>query len=136
MAGIEFKLPGYDKPLASPENYLTGLLRNFGDASEALGAATSRLVLRLAEGDGTCPDYQVQTMDGEDAVAYSGERQEPLFDDITKHLEENQLQDQTFGEEQVKDWLNIVNGEGTGGGPVEPALATSWETGDQSDPRD
>jgi hypothetical protein len=136
MAGIDFRLPGYQEPLASPENYLTGLLRNFANAAEALGAATSRLVLRLAADDGRAPDYQIQTMDGVDAVAYSGERHEPLHDDVTRHFEEDQLQDQTYSEEQVKDWLNVVNGEGTGGGPVNPILSTEWEERDQSDPRD
>lgn len=136
MAGIDFRLPGYQEPLASPENYLTGLLRNFGNTAQALGAATSRLVLRLAEDDGRGPDYQIQTIDGEDAVVYSGERHEPLFDDVTRHFEEDHLQDQTFSEEQVKDWLNIVNGEGAGGGPVNQILSTDWEERDPSDPRD
>jgi hypothetical protein len=136
MAGIDFRLPGYEQPLASPESFVTGMLRNLSDAAEALGAASSRLVVRLAEGDGSCPDYQIQTIDGEDAVAYSGKRHEPLFDDITRHLEEDQLQDQTYTQEQVKDWLNALHGEGTGGGPVDPVLAADWETGDRSDPRD
>lgn len=136
MAGIDFRLPGYKEPLASPENYLTAMLRNFADAAQALGAATSRLVLRLAEGDGSCPDYQIQTVDGEDAVAYSGESHAPLFDEIAEHIEEGRLQDQTYGEEQVKDWLNVIHGEGAGGGPLNPVLTTDWEERDASDPRD
>lgn len=136
MPGIDFRLPGYQEPLASPEHYLTGLLRNFGNTAETLGAATSRLVLRLAAGDGRGPDYQIQTMDGIDAVAYSGDQHELLFDDIARQFEEHQLQDQTFSQEQVKDWLNVVNGEGTGGGPVNQILSTEWEERDPSDPRD
>jgi len=136
MAGIGFRLPGYNEPLASPENYIVGVLRNFGDAAQALGAATSRLVLRLAEGDGSCPDYQIQTIDGEDAVAFSGERHDPLFDDVTRQLEEDHLQDQTYTEEQVKDWLNVVHGEGAGGGPINPVLSAEWEERDTSESRD
>lgn len=136
MAGIDFHLPGYQEPLASPEYYVSGVLRNFGNAAQALGAATSRLMLRLAEDDGHAPDYQIQTIDGVDAVAYSGERHEPLFDDFTKHLEEDQLQDQTYNEEQVKDWLNMLHGEGSGGGPVNRVLSTGWEEREPSDPRD
>ena len=136
MAGIDFRLPGYGEPLESPEYYISGVMRNFGNAAQALGAASSRLVLRLAEDNGHAPDYQIQTMDGIDAVAYSGERHEPLFEDITRQIEEDQLQDQTYNEEQVKDWLNVVNGEGTGGGPLNATLSTDWEKRDPSDPRD
>jgi hypothetical protein len=118
MAGIEFRLPGHDRPLASPESYVVGVLRAFATASQALGAATDRLVVRLTGRNAGAPDYQIQTLDGEDAVAFSGESHEPLFDDIARHLEEDELQEQAFSVEQVKDWLNDLHGEGHGGGLV------------------
>ena len=137
MAGIDFRLPGYKQPLSSPESYVTSVLRNFREASVALGRAVDTLVVRLAAPrDGKDPDYQIQTMDGEDAVVFSGETHDFLHDDISIHVEEDQLQDQMYTAEQVKDWLNIINGEGTGGGPIGALLSDRWREGDVSDPRD
>ena len=137
MAGVDFRLPGFPQPVESPESYITGMLRNFGEASKALGRAIDLLVVRLAQSrDGGDPDYQIQTLDGEDAAAFSGTTHDFLHDDITVHLEEPELQDQMFTAEQVKDWLNIINGEGTGGGSINPILSDRWTEADISDPRD
>ena len=136
MSGIDFRLPGFQSAVASPELYVTSVLRNFREASQALGVAVEALVLRLATAeDGSNPDYQIGTLDGEDAAAFSGETHDFKHDDITIHLEEDQLQDAQYPAEQVKDWLNIINGEGTGGGPINPILADNWTTGDPSNPR-
>ena len=136
MAGIDFRLPGFPTPLESPEAYISGVLRNFGEASQALGRAVELLVVKLAKPrNGGDPDYQIQTLDGEDAAAFSGSTHEFLYDDITIQLEEPDLQDGPFTAEQVKDWLNIINGEGTGG-PINPILSDRWTEGDFSDPRD
>ena len=136
MADTDFRLPGYTKSLESPTSYITGMLRSFGEASQALGRAVDTLVVRLATDSGRDPDYQIQTLDGEDAAAFSGETHDFLHDDITVHFEEDELQDQQYTAEQVKDWLNRVNGEGTGGGSVNPILSDRWTEGDASDPRD
>lgn len=137
MAENDFRLPGFKKPLAAPEGYITGVLRNFGEASVALGRAVETLVLRLAAPrNGGDPDYQIQTLDGEDAAAFSGNTHDFLHDDITMLIEEDRLQDQMFTAEQVTDWLNTVNGEGLGGGGINPILSDSWTEGDVSDPRD
>ena len=137
MAGIDFRLPGYQRPLSSPEAYITGVLRSFRQASQALGRAVDTLVVRLAAPqDGNDPDYQIQTFDGEDAAVFSGETHDFLHDDITIHMEEDGLQDQMYTAEQVKDWLNIVKGEGPGGGPIGALLSDRWVEGDVSDPRD
>jgi hypothetical protein len=66
---------------------------------------------------------------------FSGETHEFKHDDITIRLEEDQLQDAQYTAEQVKDWLNIINGEGTGAGSINPILATIGNR-DASDPRD
>jgi hypothetical protein len=137
MAEPGFRLPGFQKPLESPEVYVSSVLRNFGEASQALGAAMEMLVLRLARPkEGDDPDYQIQTLDGEDAAVFSGRTHDFLHDDITIHLDEDELQDQQYTAEQVKDWLNILNGEGTGGGPTDAILSDQWTEGDVSDPRD
>jgi hypothetical protein len=137
MADADFHLPGFPRPLNSPEFYLTGMLRSFGKASPALGRAIDLLVVRLARPkDGGGPDYQIQTLDAEDAAAFSGETHDFLYDDITIRIEENDLQDQEYTAEQVKDWLNTINGEGPGGGPINPILTDRWTEGDASDPRD
>ena len=137
MAGVDFRLPGFQKPLDSPEAYISGMLRNFREASQALGRAVELLVVRLAKPkNGGDPDYQIQTLDGEDAAAFSGATHDFLYDDITIQLEEPDLQDGTFTAEQVKDWLNVINGEGTGGGPINPILSDRWTEADVSDPRD
>ena len=137
MPDSSFRLPGFEQSVSSPESYITGMLRNFGEASQALGAATDRLVVRLAAPRGGAdPDYQIQTLDGEDAAAFSGSTHDFLHDDITIHIEEGELQDQAYTAEQVKDWLNIVNGEGAAGGPINPILSDRWREGDVSDPRD
>ena len=136
MAG-DFRLPGFRDPLDSPESYITGVLRNFREASKALGRAVEVLVVRIAAPkNGADPDYQIQTLDGEDAAAFSGTTHDFLHDDITIHFEEDELQNQQYTAEQVKDWLNVINGEGTGGGPINPILSANWTTGDASDPRD
>jgi hypothetical protein len=137
MAGIEFRLPGFEEPLSSPEFYISKVLRNFREASTALGVAVEALVVRLARPkDGQDPDYQIGTLDGEDAAVFSGETHDFLHDDISVHLEEDQLQDQQYSAEQVKDWLNVINGEGGAGGPVGAILSDRWTEGDVSDPRD
>ena len=136
MAGSDFRLPGYKNPLESPSSYVTGVLRNFGEASQALGRAVELLVVRLATDSGGDPDYQIQTLDGEDAAAFSGATHDFVHDDITVHFEEDDLQDQRYTAEQVKDWLNAVNGEGAGGGQVNPILTDKWLEGDSSDPRE
>lgn len=137
MAGVDFRLPGFDRPVDSPEFYVTRVLRNFGEASRALGRAVELLVVRLARsrnsGD---PDYQIQTLDGEDAAAFSGDTHDFLFDDITIQLEEPDLQGGAYTAEQVKDWLNFINGQGTGGGSINPILSDRWTEGDVSDSRD
>ena len=136
MAG-DFRLPGFNTPLDNPESYITGVLRNFREASQALGRAVEVLVVRIAAPRyGGDPDYQIQTLDGEDAAAFSGTRHDFLHDDITIHFEEDELQGQQYTAEQVKDWLNALNGEGTGGGAINPILSTRWTEGDASDPRD
>jgi len=137
MADNDFRLPGFKKPLAGPEAYITGVLRSFGEASVALGRALDTLVVRLAApANGGNPDYQIQTLDGEDIAAFSGETHDFLYDDITVQIDEDRLQDELFTVEQVKDWLNTVNGEGLGGGGINPILSESWTEGDVSDPRD
>jgi hypothetical protein len=136
MAGIDFRLPGMQEPLDSPESYVTGALRAFGSASQALGVAVEALVLRLGTPSrGGAPDYQIQTMDAEDAAVFSGETHNFKHDDITIRLEEDEMSDQTFTAEQVKDWLNVINGEGTAGGPIDPILSDRWLDSDISDPR-
>ena len=136
MAGSDFRLPGYKNALENPSSYITGMLRNFSEASQALGRAVELLVVRLATDSGGDPDYQIQTLDGEDAAAFSGTRHDFLHDDITIHFEEDELQGQQYTAEQVKDWLNTINGEGTGGGAINPILSDRWKEGDVSDPRD
>ncbi len=137
MAGSDFRLPGFQSSVSSPELYITSALRNFREASQALGVAVDALVLRLATPRGSDnPDYQIETLDGEDAAVFSGETHDFKHDDITIHVEEDQLQDQTYSAEQVKDWLNALNGEGTAGGSINPILSDSWKEGDASDPRD
>jgi hypothetical protein len=133
----DFRLPGSSEPLSSPQSYVTGVLRAFREASQALGRAVELLVVRLAETKrGASPDYQIQTIDGVDVAAFSGETHSLLHEDITIRIEEDALQDQTYSIEQVKDWLNQINGEGAGGGDINPILRTSWAEGDTSDPRD
>ena len=138
MAGIDFRLPGFREPLASPEAFVSGVLRAFGEASRSLGRARELLVVRLAEPRRSKPpNYQIQTLDGEDAAAFSGATHSLLDDeDITVRIEESDLQDQSFSLEQVKDWLNQINGEGLGGGDVNPILRSDWKSADTSDPRD
>ena len=137
MAESGFRLPGFRKPLESPEAYVSGVLRNFREASRALGAAVETLVVRLAAPkNGGDPDYQIQTLDGEDAAVFSGATHDFLHDDITIRLDEDDLQDQQYTAEQVKDWLNVLNGEGAGGGPVGAILSDQWTEADVSDPRD
>jgi hypothetical protein len=41
-----------------------------------------------------------------------------------------------FSAEEVKDWLNAINGEGTAGGAMNPILSDRWKEEDASDPRD
>jgi hypothetical protein len=136
MAEPEFRLPGFQKPLESPEVYVSSVLRNFREASQALGAAVETLVVRLARPkNGGDPDYQIQALDGEDAAVFSGTTHDFLHDDITIHVEEDQLQDQPYTAEQVKDWLNVLNGEGAGG-TTGAILSDTWTEGDASDPRD
>ena len=130
-------LPGFQAPLESPEFYMTRLIRNFQAASLELGAAIDTLVLRLAStGRAGAPDYQIQTRDGIDAVAYSGESHEPLNEDRTQHFEEDQLQGQVYTAEHVKSWLDKIHGEGQPGGPLNPILSTSWTETDASSPKD
>jgi hypothetical protein len=137
MAGVDFRLPGFDRPVDSPEFYVTRVLRNFGEASQALGRAVELLVVRLAKPrNGGDPDYQIQTLDGEDAAAFSGRTHDFLHDDITVQIDEADLIDDMYTIEQVKDWLNVINGEGLGGGQMDPILSDRWEEGDDSDPRD
>lgn len=137
MAGSDFRLPGFQGTVSGPELYITSALRNFRETSQALGVAVDALVLRLATPKGAAnPDYQIQTLDGEDAAVFSGETHDFLHEDITIHIEEEQLQDQTYSAEQVKDWLNRLNGEGTGGGSINPILTDGWKDVDASDPRD
>ena len=137
MAELGFRLPGFQKPLESPEAYVSGVLRNFREASQALGAAVETLVVRLAAPkNGGDPDYQIQTLDGEDAAVFSGATHDFLHDDITIRIDEDDLQDQQYTAEQVKDWLNVLNGEGAAGGPVGAILSDQWTEADVSDPRD
>jgi hypothetical protein len=137
MPDFEFHLPGFEHRLAGPEAYVSGVLRNFGAASQALGRAVDRLVVRLATpSNGGNPDYQIETVDGEDAAAFSGQAHGFLFDDITVLVEEDRLQDEVYTAEQVKDWLNAINGEGAGGGTIDPILTDRWTEGDTGDPRE
>jgi hypothetical protein len=137
MADGGFQLPGFAEPLARPDSYIAGVLRNFQQAAQALGCATDRLVLRLAQpSNGGDPDYQIQTVDGEDAAVFSGTTHDFLYDDITIQLDEGKLQDQHFTASDVESWLNAINGEGPGGGPIAPGLSAGWRERDESDPRD
>jgi hypothetical protein len=123
--------------LSQPESYVSAVLRNFGEASVALGSAVDRLVLRLAAPKGRGdPDYQIQTVDGEDATAFSGKTHDFMHKDITITIEEEQLQDRMFSAEEVKDWLNAINGEGAAGGAMNPILTDRWKEEDVSDPRE
>lgn len=137
MAGVDFRLPGMEKPLDSPEFYISGVMRNFQNASQALGAAFEFLVLRLAKPqNGGDPDYQIQTRDGEDAAVFDGQTHDFKYDDITIHVEEQDLQDQQFTIEDVKEWLNVLSGEESGSAEVNPILSDKWLESDASDPRD
>ncbi|MGQ7792969.1 hypothetical protein ACUN0C_11220 [Faunimonas sp. B44] len=138
MALDDLTLPGMEAPIEDPESFVTGVMRNFGEAAQVLGAAVDRLVMRLAAPKkGAAPDYQIQTLDGEDAVAFSGTTNTFLDpNDVTVRFEEDDLQDQSYTLEQAKDWLNRINGEGESGGQVNPILTTGWTERDQSDPRD
>jgi hypothetical protein len=137
MPDFQFRLPGFEHPLDSPEAYVSGVLRNFGEASQALGPAVDRLVVRLAKPrKGQDPDYQIETLDGEDTAAFSGSTHQLLHDDITVHIEEDDLQDEIYTAEEVKDWLNAINGEGAGGGSIDPGLSDQWLSADGGDPRE
>ena len=138
MAESDFRLPGINAPLSSPEFYVSRVLRNFGVASQALGRATETLVVRLAPADnGADPDYQIETLDGEDAAAFSGDTHDLINQDITVLIDPERLQQgQQYTAEQVKDWLNALNGEGSGGGPLNPILSDRWKEAEASDPRD
>lgn len=136
MSDSDFHLPGSAKALDDPQTYVTGVLRNFEHAAQVLGAAVDRLVLRLAAGaSGRGPDYQIQTIDGEDAAAFSGSTRDFLSaDDFTRRIDESDLLDQRYTIEQAKDWLNRINGEVSGG--VSPGLSNAWLDRDESDPRE
>lgn len=136
MAGFEFRLPGFQQPLSSPEAYIAGVLRAFGAASQALGAATDTLVVRLAAAKDGDPDYQIQTLDGEDAAAFSGKTHDFLHDDITKLIDGDRLSKAEFTKEDVLDWLNRVNGEGRPGGKINAPLRDDWLERNADDPRD
>jgi hypothetical protein len=111
-------------------------LRAFDAASQALGAATDRLVLRLGRSDDGDPDYQIQTLDGEDFAAFSGSSHDFLFDDITTPIDGERLSHQEFAVEDVKDWLNQINGEGRPGGTISAPLRADWLERTADDPRD
>jgi hypothetical protein len=138
MAVPPFRPPGFGTVLDQPETYITGLMRNFGEASQALGVAVDRLVLRFAApGQDGPPDYQIQTLDGEDFAAFSGATHDLLDpDDITARIEEDRLQMPTYTIEDARDWLNVLNGEGGSGAISNPILTDQWREGDVSDPRD
>lgn len=136
MAGFEFRLPGVSRPLSSPEAYIAGVLRAFGSASQALGAATDALVVRLAATDDGDPDYQIQTLDGVDAAAFSGRTHDFLHDDITDLIDPDRLGGAEFTVEDVKDWLNRVNGEGRPGGKINAPLRDDWLERNADDARD
>jgi len=137
MAGMDFRLPGFERPLDGPDAFVTAVLRNFDEAAHELGHAIDTLAVRLAGPNrGEHPDYQIQTLDGEEAAAFSGTTHDFLHADITVPIDEEQLKDQLFTAEEVMDWLNAINGEGVGGGPVDPGSVDSWPEGDASDPRD
>lgn len=136
METSDFRLPGSNSVLAAPQSYITGVLRNFGEASVALGRAVDTLVVRLGSSKSGAPDYQIQTLDGEDIAAFSGKSHKLLHSDITIAIPDDRLQSQMFNMERVKDWLNTVNGEGLGGGSINPLLSDQWKEADVSDPRD
>jgi hypothetical protein len=132
-----FQVPGFRTPVEDPQSYVTGVLRSFQAASQALGVAVELLVLRFARSkDGGDPDYQIQTLDGEDAAAFSGDTHDFLHEDITIRIEEDDLQDEMFSAEQAQDWINVINGEEAGGEQVNPILSDRWREADVSDPRD
>lgn len=137
MAASDFHLPGRSEALDNPQTYVTGVLRNFEQAAQVLGTAVDRLVVRIAAGEsGSDPDYQIQTLDGDDAAAFSGATHDFLAaDDVTMRIEESDLLDQRYTIEQAKDWLNQINGESSGGG-ISPGLSDAWLDRDESDPRD
>jgi hypothetical protein len=135
LMASDFRLPGFRQPLDAPDAFVSAVLRNFREASQALGVATDALVVRLA-GEGGNPDYQFETLDGEDAAAFSGERHDFLYDDITRRIDEKALQDQGYSADQVQDWLNAINGEGRGGGEISEILTEGWTERDAGDPRD
>jgi hypothetical protein len=136
MAGAEFRVPGFNQQISSPASFVTGVLRAFDSASQALGVATDRLVLRLARSDGGDPDYQIQTLDGEDIAAFSGSTHDFLFDDITTPIESDRLSREEFAVEDVKDWLNQINGEGRPGGTLNAPLRDDWLERNADDARD
>lgn len=136
MAGVEFRVPGFEQPISSPESFVTGALRAFDAAAQALGAATDRLVLRLARTDGGDPDYQIQTLDGEDFAAFSGSSHDFLFEDITTPIDGDRLSREEYSVEDVKDWLNQINGEGRPGGTISAPLRADWLSRAVDDPRD
>lgn len=136
MAGLEFRVPGFQQSISSPESYVTGVLRAFEAAAQALGAATDRLVLRLARSENGDPDYQIQTLDGEDFAAFSGSTHDFLFDDIATPIESNRLSREEFAVEDVKDWLNQINGEGRPGGTISAPLRADWLERNADDARD
>jgi hypothetical protein len=135
--GSDFHLPGYNTPLDSPEFYVTRVIRNFQEASLELGRAIDTLVVRLASsGREGAPDYQIQTRDGIDAIAYSGETGEPLSEDRSVQFGESDLQDEMYTADHARDWLNQINGEGPPGGPLNPILSDTWTDTDYSSPKD
>ncbi|MCF1503545.1 hypothetical protein L0F51_07195 [Afifella sp. H1R] len=119
----DFQIPQVGR-LHHPEAFVTGILRNFDFASQALGAATDTLQLRLVKTEhGLDPNYQIGTTDGIDAAAFSGTTHELLFDDITERIDENELSREAYTQEHVRAWLDQINGQTGQEEPLFPGMA-------------
>jgi len=75
-------------------------------------------------------------LDGEDFAAFSGSTHDFLFEDITRAIDGDRLGRKEFSVEDVKDWLNQINGEGRPGGTLNAPLRADWLERGADDPRD
>lgn len=110
--GFEFRLPGFDKPLESPEFYLSGAMRAFARTAQELGVAQDRLALRLADNpQGGDPLYEISLLDRSQGRVWNPDHALYFGDnDADRLLEEDALQDNRYGLDDLQTWLNRVNG--------------------------
>lgn len=112
--GINFKLPGFEQPLESPEYYITGVARAFERTAQELGVTVEALMLRLGENPkGGEPLYEISLADRTEGRVFNGDHE--LFfgegdGEFDRLLEEDQLQDTRYSLGHVQNWLNRVNG--------------------------